>query len=122
MRHRGCGRTQGPAHALRHRPADIIEAADFPPGGPGPIGLRKYTFNDRGYVRKVQSALQESSDGDFIRRIENGRRQPASVRYSPSQSKTGEAGHVGRHEVQLPRADQVQEISTGLDAFGPGHA
>ena len=48
---------------------DIIEAADLPPGSPGPIGLRKYTLNDHGYVRKVQSALQESSDGDFIRRI-----------------------------------------------------
>src|SRR5580700_1186374 len=43
---------------------DILEAADLPPGSPGPIGLRKYTLNDRGNVRKVQSALQESSDGD----------------------------------------------------------
>ena len=92
---------------------DIIEAADLPPGSPGPIGLRKYTLNDRGDVRKVQSVLQESCDGDFIRRIENGRRQPASVRYSPSQSKTGKASRIRGQEVQLAGTDQIEEVGTG---------
>ena len=62
----------------------ILETADPPAVSLGPIGLGKNTLNDRGDVRKVQSALQEGSDCDFIRRIEDGRCQPPSVRYSPS--------------------------------------
>ena len=75
----GSAELQGQATCLGIRLQYIIEAVDFPPGS-----LGKYTVNDSGYVRKVQSALQESSDGDFIRRIEDGRCQPPSVRYSPS--------------------------------------